>query len=174
MSASNLLLTFIILTMGCNAAGQKPTKDTVFLLNETGNGISHKIFIDSSKTSKYYDQISNFDFGQYDQDTYDNYSLKYLRDKKIKLTRNQINDLPLKWVILKYYKGHFYTYYPSDFYNHYKVAITDSAFIDYTGEGPVANKIISYTKIDEKTFEFHLTGVEKQNRHLTINVIDAL
>jgi hypothetical protein len=173
MTASNSLLTFIILTLGFNAVGQEPTNDTVFLLKETGHGISHKIFIYSSKTSKYYDQISNFDFGLYDQETYDNYSLKYLREKQIRLSGNQINELPLKWVILKYHKGHFYTYYPSDFYNHYKVAITDSAFIDYTGEGPLANKIISYTKIDEKTFSFHLTGVEKQNRHLTINVIDA-
>lgn len=172
MTASNSLLTFIVLTLGFTAVGQEPASDTIFLFKEIRNGISHRIFIDSSKTSKYYDQISNFSFGLYDQETYNNYSLKYLQDKKIRLAKNRIRDLPLKWVILKCYKDHFYTYYPSDFYNHYKVAVTDSAFIDYTGEGPLANKILSYTKIDDKTFSFHLTGVHEQNRHLTIKLID--
>lgn len=173
MTASNFLFTLIALAFGFNAAGQEPSTDTVFLFKEIRDGITHRIFIDSSKTSKYYDQISNFSFGLFDQETYSNYSLKYLRDRKIELARNKIKDLPLKWVILKYYKGQFHVYKPSDFWNHYKVAITDSAFIDYTGEGPIANKIISYNKKDEKTFSFHLTGVEKQSRHLTVTLIDV-
>ena len=51
-------------------------------------------------------------------------------------------------------------------------SISDSAFIDYGGEGPMANKILSYKKVDNKTFSFVLTGVERPKRNLTIHLID--
>jgi hypothetical protein len=37
---------------------------------------------------------------------------------------------------------------------------------------PMANKILSYKKIDNKTFSFVLTGVERPKRNLTIHIID--
>jgi hypothetical protein len=88
------------------------------------------------------------------------------------LTKKNISDLPKKWIILKYYKNNFYTYYPSDFYSHFKVSISDTALIDYGGEGPMANKILSYKKVDNMTFSFVLTGVERPKRNLTIHIID--
>ena len=146
---------------------QKLIADTTFLLKE----LDHSIFIDYSRKSKFYDYISDFKFGKYDSDSY-NYSLKFLIDKRIKLTKNNVADFPKKWIILKYYKNNFYTYYPSDFYSHFKVTITDTAFIDYGGEGPIANKILTYKKVDAKTFLFSLTGVERPKRKLTIHIID--
>jgi hypothetical protein len=63
-------------------------------------------------------------------------------------------------------------YYPSDFYNHFKVSISDTAFIEFGGEGPIANRIINYTRIDNKTHSLELTGIDKAKRKLTIHVLD--
>ena len=145
--------------------GQRTTIDTTFLLKEP----DHSIFIDNSKRSKFYDNISDFHFGKFDNDSY-KYSLKYLKDKGLRLTKNNIFDIPKKWIILKYYKNNFYTYHPSDFYSHFKVSITDTAFIDYGGEGPMANKIISYKKINQNTFSFSLKGVERPKRKFFLSV----
>ena len=154
------------LTISLSSIGQK-LYDTTFLLKKG----DHSIFIDRSPTSKFYDHVSDFRFGKFDGDSY-NYSLQYLKDKGVKLTKNRITDLPKKWIILKYYKNKFYAYHPSDFYSHFKAAITDTAFIDFGGEGPMANKILSYKKINEKTFSFSLTGVERPKRNLTIHIVD--
>jgi hypothetical protein len=40
------------------------------------------------------------------------------------------------------------------------------------GEGPVANKINEYRKIDQNTFAFILTGVYNNNSELIIHIID--
>jgi len=164
---STFIILLVSLTFSQKSIGQKTNADTTFLLKE----LDHSIFIDQSRKSKFYDYISDFKFGKFDRDSY-NYSLKYLQDKGIKLTNNNITDVPKKWIILKYYKKNFYTYHPSDFYSHFKVSITDTAFIDYGGEGPMANKVISYKRINESTFSFSLTGVERPRRKLIIHIID--
>lgn len=149
------------------AIGQIKTADTTFLLKEP----QHSIFINTSKTSRFYERISDFRFDKSDKESYE-YSLQYLKHKGLKLTKTNINDVPKKWIVLKYYRNKFYTYHPSDFYSHFKVSITDTAFITYGGEGPMANKIISYKKIDDKTFLFSLTGVERPKKNLIIHIID--
>lgn len=159
-------MLFFGLTISQFSIGQE-LHDTTFLLKKG----DHSIFIDNSPTSKFYDYISDFRFGRFDRESY-NYSLKYLNANNIKLTNKNITDLPKRWIALKFYKNKFYTYHPSDFYSHFKVAITDTAFIDFGGEGPMANKILNYKKINEKTFSFSLTGVERPKRSLTIHIID--
>jgi hypothetical protein len=141
--------------------------DTVFLLKDA----THAIYIDSGRNSKFYNFISDFTFGQFDNDSY-GYSLDYLKTRKLRLTKNNIRGIPREWVLLKYYKNRFYTYHPSDFYSHFKVKITDTAFIDFSGEGPCANKILSYKRIDKNTMAFSLTGIEKPGRRLIIHIID--
>ncbi|HCT24475.1 MAG TPA: hypothetical protein DIW54_14570 [Chitinophagaceae bacterium] len=162
------ILFLFSLTLSQSLFGQKLI-DTTFLLKQG----DHSIFIDSSPKSKFYDNVSDFHFGKFDGDSY-KYSLQYLKDNRIKLTKHNIIDLPKKWVIIKYYKNKFYAYHPSDFYSHFKVSITDTAFIDFGGEGPMANKILSYKKINEKTFSFSLTGVERPKRKLTIHIVDKM
>ena len=161
------ILAIVGLTFYQTVVGQKRTADRTFLLREP----DHSIFIDNSKTSKFYESISDFKFDKFDKDSY-GYSLQYLKDHGLKLTKTNLKDVPKSWIILKYYKKKFYTYHPSDFYSHYKISITDTAFIDYGGEGPMANKIISYKKVDDQTFSFGLTGVERPKRKLTIHIID--
>lgn len=149
--------------------------DTLFLEREKSVVYYHALFIDKNKSSKFYDEISCFGNGtmeDYEEEFY-NSSLKYLKANNIILKRKIINELPSKWIIIYQYKGKFYTYCPSDFMYHYKINITDTAFIDYMVEGPVANKIIDFTKIDDSTFRFHLTGLCKQNRELVIHIIDS-
>lgn len=146
--------------------------DTLFLVREKSEAYYHAVFIDKNKSSKFYDAISCFGFDEYDNEHY-NATLEYLKENNITLKRKIINGLPLKWIAFYQYKGNFYTYKPSDFMNHYKISITDTTFIDYEGEGPVANEIIDFTKIDNYTFRFHLTGSHKANRELVIYIIDS-
>jgi hypothetical protein len=162
-----LAVLSLIFYQNQTAVGQKTIVDTTFLLKEP----EHSIFIDQSKTSQFYNRISDFNFGKFDKDSY-KYSLQYLKDKSFKLTKINLKNVPKKWIILKYYNKNFYTYHPSDFYSHYKISITDTAFIDYGGEGPTANKIISYKKVDDQTFSFSLTGAERPKRKLNIHIID--
>jgi hypothetical protein len=161
------IMIFFSCTISKKLIGQQLEDDTLFLLK---NG-DHTIFVDNSIKSKFYNEISDFKFEKFEKNSYA-YSLAYLKENNLKLTKKNISDLPKKWIILKYYKNNFYTYCPSDFYSHFKVSISDTAFIDYGGEGPMANKILSYKKIDNKTFSFVLTGVERPKRNLTIHIID--
>lgn len=164
------ILTLVTVALAMNSFGQKSLPDTTFLLRKINKGTYHAIFIDSSKTSRFYDQISNFRFGHFDQETYE-YSLKFLRDRNINLPKTPIDDLPKKWIVLKYYKGQYFTYKPSDLYFHYQAEITDSTFTDFYRT--IANKILNYSKIDNNTFLFLLTGVHSQNRSLTIHLVNS-
>jgi hypothetical protein len=168
---SSIALTIIAMILALDSLGQKSSSDTTFLVKEKYDNTYHAIFIDTSKTSKFYDEISDFKFGQFDQESYD-YSLEFLKSKNLKLTETKIEDLPRKWIILKLHGGQYFTYKPSDFYSHYKVDITDSSLTEYTGEGPVANKITTYFRTNDNAVSFRLSGVNGVNRNLTIYIID--
>jgi hypothetical protein len=98
--------------------------------------------------------------------------LDYLRENNLTLIKKTPVIPQTKWVKLIQYKGTFYAYSPCDLYSHYKISINDTTFLDWTGEGPDANKIINQKKIDDKTYEFQLTGIGKKNRKLIIHIID--
>ena len=107
----------------------------------------------------------------FDKESYDN-SLDYLKKSKTKL-KKQVTIIPSKkWVTLKKYNGQFYAYYPCDFYSYFQVSINDTTYIDWTGEGPVANKIKNQRKLNDTTFEIKVTGIYEQDRTITINIID--
>ena len=166
------ILTTIAVSIALQVSAQDLKKDTVFILKDTTTKKSHSIFIVNNKESEFYEQITDFHFGSYDQESY-NYSIDYLKEQKLKLAKSN-PVIPWKnWVILKQYKGRFYVYHPSDFINHFQQSVNDTTFIDWTGEGPVANKIIAQKKIDKKTYEFKLTGIFEQDRKLIVHIIDA-
>lgn len=73
---------------------------------------------------------------------------------------------------LKQHNDEFYVYHPCDFIFHFKQSVNDTTFIDWTGEGPVANKIIEQRKIDNKTYEFILTGIYDNERKVIVHIID--
>ena len=161
-----LLIIFIFFPI-YNLACQKLNLDTIFLLKNK----EHIIFIDTSKESTFYNKVANFTYSDLNDETFES-SLKYFKKNKIKLNNHKIKRLAKKWVIIKYYKNKFYTYYPSDFYNHYKISITDTAFIEFYGEGPVANKILTFRKNTDKKYSFLLTGEGKINRSVVFYIID--
>ena len=170
MTARNILT---ILTIGITFQlfGQSNGKDTTFIFKSIADEDYHIIFIDNNKNSKFYDKISQFNFQHFDNESY-KYSTDYLKENKLTLTKAK-PVIPLtNWVTLKQYKGEFYAYKPSDFLFHFRQSVNDTTFIDWTGEGPEANKIIEQKKIGNKTYEFKLTGIAHQVRTLIIHIID--
>ena len=95
-----------------------------------------------------------------------------LKENKILLTKKTVKEIPQKWIILKQYKGNFYTYKPSDFLSHFKICITDTAFIEYTGEGPVANNFFDLIKVNDSTFKLKVAGINSKDRDFIIHIID--
>jgi hypothetical protein len=99
--------------------------------------------------------------------------MDFLKERKLTLTKKTPVIPQKKWVTLKQYKGTFYAFHPCDFLFHYRISVNDTTFIDWTGEGPEASKIVSQKKIDEKTYEFQITGIAKKDRKIIIHIIDS-
>ncbi|RYX81735.1 hypothetical protein EON73_04670 [bacterium] len=152
--------------------GQVNRIDTIFISKDPLLGTAQSIYFDNNKNSKFYKHINYWKFLEFDQESYKE-SLTFLKKKRLKLIKVTPVVPWRKWVTLKQYKGKFYAYYPSDFYNHFKQSVNDTTFIDWTGEGPIANKITSQKKIDLKTYEFKLIGFYAKYRKLTIHIIDS-
>ena len=104
-------------------------------------------FIVNNKNSKYYEKRRNFSFDEYDwnsfQRTYG--ELKNLKDFNLK-------DFPRRWVLLKQYKGKFYTYLPCDFCSDYTIQFSDQLVLENTCEGIIASKIDKFKQKDVKTY----------------------
>ena len=146
--------------------------DTIFIQKDSLLGTAQSIFFENNPNSKFYDYINYWSFLKtYDDESY-KYTLDYLRENNLTLIKKTPVIPQTKWVKLIQYKGTFYAYSPCDFYSHYKISINDTTFLDWTGEGPEANKIINQKKIDDKTYEFQLSGIAKKNRKLIIHIID--
>jgi len=146
-------------------------KDTVFIEKEYNKDDKYAVFIAPSKNSEYYDHISDYSFGKFDHQSYKE-SLDYLKRKKLELSKVSINDFPKNWILLHQYKGKHYVYSPNDYYFHYKIKITNNSYIDFSGEGPSANKILDFKKIDQNTVQFNLAGIGSNGRKVLIHLID--
>lgn len=169
MTTLRNILTVIIIGLTFPAFGQA---DTVFIQKDSLLGTAQSVFFDNNRNSKFYDKINYWDFLTFDNQSYQN-SMDFLKENKLTLTKKTPVIPQTKWVTLKQYKGTFYAYHPCDFYSHYRISINDTTFIDWSGEGPEANKIAAQKKIDDKTYEFQLTGIVKKDRKLTIHIIDS-
>lgn len=161
-------ITVIIIGLTFPAFGQT---DTIFIQKDSLLGTAQSIFFDNNPNSKFYDKINYWSFLMFDNESYKN-SMDFLKEHKLTLTKKTPVIPQTKWVTLKQYKGTFYAYHPCDFYSHNRISINDTTFIDWTGEGPEANKIITQKKIDDKTYEFQLSGITNENRKLIIHIID--
>jgi hypothetical protein len=170
MVASRYILTILIIGVALQLYGQHSVKDTTFIVKNKVFGRIRSIFIDNNKNSSFYRDISSFDATPFEKA--DSFSLNYLRKDRQILTKTKIVIPYKKWVALYQYKGKFYVYRPSDFLNHFMQSVNDSIFIDWTGEGPIANKIITHRKINRTTYEFKLTGIYDANRTILIHIID--
>lgn len=172
MKTETNILTLLILTICQSLFGQTIKSDTTFIQKDSLKGFSQSIFIETNKNSEYYKGITSFTFGAFDKESYDN-SLDYLKTNNIKLQKQQTVLPAKKWVTLKQYQGQFYAYYPCDFYTYFQASINDTTYIDWTGEGAIANKIVSQKKINKTTFELKLKGIYDRDRTIKINIIDT-
>jgi hypothetical protein len=145
--------------------------DTLFLEREIKNGEYHSIFIDTNRHSEFYNQINNFELDKFDEQSYKQ-SILYFKENNIELMKFNITEIPSKWVIIKEYNGKLYNYYPSDFYSHFQIKLTDSTVVLYTGEGPLANKIDSFEKLNQNEFKIKVSGIYTGFSNLIFHIID--
>ena len=171
MKTSFHILTILILASFQTVFGQSTKSDTIYIQKDSLRGFSQSIFIETNKNSKFYDDITSFEFGEFETESYNN-SLDYLKLHHIKLKKEKTILPSIKWIPLEQYKGQLYVYHPCDFNSYYKVSINDTTYIDWTGEGPIANKIVYQRKINDNIFEIKTTGIENKNRVITIRIID--
>lgn len=171
-TVKHIIPIVIILAVQQKSFGQTTFSDTTFILGETKNDIYHAIYIDSNKTSKYYDWISTFEFGKFDTANYAS-SIADLKEKKSKpFAKHKLSDLPRQWCSLYGCKEKFYLYSPCDYMFNYKLAISDTTYIDYFGDGPTAIRINTFTVIDNNTYKFSVATYDQFNRVIVIHIID--
>lgn len=147
------------------------TGDTLYIYKDPQRGAAQSVYFDNDSNSAFYDRISYWDFLTFDQDSYAG-SLDWLAKNKQPLTLKKPLIPYTRWVSLKQYQGRFYAYHPCDFYTHFRQSVNDSTFIDWTGEGPVASRILLEQKIAPDLYEFRLSGIYQPERKLRIHIID--
>jgi hypothetical protein len=168
--STNILSFLFILVSGLTSSAQTMIiPDTTFIIHETKDGNYHAIFIDTTKSSLYYDYINTFKFDESDSASYQA-SLDCMGP--LSFIKYDVFNLPRQWNLLYVYKGENYLYSPSDYINNYRVLISDSTYTDYYGGGPFARKINSLTKLDNKTFQFELTSCNDIRKTIIIHIID--
>lgn len=142
--------------------------DTLFFVRNINEEFSHFIFIDTNKQSSFYKMVADFKF---DIDTYKS-SLAYLSANKLIPKKLSFNKFPREWVQLVSFKKVIYVYKPNDFYSHLKIKLTDSVFIFWGGEGPEANYMQQYQKLDSVTYEFKLRANWPYQSIVTVKILN--
>ncbi|MBI2273305.1 MAG: hypothetical protein HYU70_05880 [Bacteroidetes bacterium] len=150
---------------------QFKVNDTLFFIREINDSLYHRVFIDTNKKSVFYTYVSDFNITGFDIDTY-RMSLSYLYSKKLHPTKQDLTNIPREWIMLETYKGQIYVYSPADYYNHYKVKITDSVWIDWTGEGPEATYIQKFSRPTASSYQFTLQSQMYPHREILIQYIN--
>jgi hypothetical protein len=169
-----LIFLTTILTFQFKSSGQAIASDTTFLLQESKKGIYHAIYIDNNKTSKYYDRISAFDFTKSELDDYKS-SLENLKKDNPKISANHTAiEFSKQWCSLHSFKDRFYVYAPSDYISNFKIAFSDTTYIEYFGDGPTGSFIHSFAKTDSNTFQFNLNSFGKSERIIKIHILDEM
>jgi len=171
MTTLRNILIIVIIGLTFPLYGQVNFNDTVFIERDSLLGTAQSIYFDSNRNSKFYDIINNWEFSGHDSVSYKN-STDYFMKNNQRLTKRTPIIPITKWVILRQYKGEYYVYCPCDFLFHHMTSINDTTYVDWTGEGPFANKIIKQKKINNYTYKFKLTGIYYNDRVLKIRIID--
>lgn len=152
-------------------SAQFKQNDTLFFVRELNDSMYHRVFIDTNKKSAFYTYVSDFNITGFHIDTYKR-SLDYLYSRKLHPKKLALPDIPREWVMLETYKGQIYVYSPADYYGHYKVKITDSLWIDWTGEGPEATYVQKITRLTPSIYQFTLRSEMFPRREILIRFID--
>lgn len=134
------ILTALFIGTTSIPLAQNAGTDTAFIFKNKAEAQFQSIFIDNNKGSKFYGGITNFTLSYSDNESYQS-SIDFLRQQHLAFQKVKPVIPWTDWVALKQYNGQFYAYYPCDFSFHFRQSVNDTTFIDWTGEGPVANKI---------------------------------
>src|ERR1700747_2653043 len=105
-----ILFLTVLLTSAAASAQKTIIPDTTFIERDTVNGNYHAIFIDTARSSLYYDYINTFTFDESDSASYQK-SVDCL--KPFSYVNNDVFGLPMRWLSLNIYKGAYYLYSPS-------------------------------------------------------------
>ena len=140
--------------------------DSLILYKNFKKDFNHIIFIDTSRNSKFYDRLSNFDFGEFHTRTYEG-NYKYLKEKYPKsyqkwTSSEKRGDLPQDWLPVYQYQNEYFLYAPSDWGNAGKRIINDSSFVYWYMDGPFPEPINSVEKIGDK-FSFYIKAFSAPN-----------
>ncbi len=164
----HLVISF---TLIFSLLGFSQPKDTLFIKKDSIYGTSQSIYIAKNKSTQHYNRLVDLNFGEFDAESY-LMSLSYLKEKNPILKKNIPILSETQWIPLVQYKKKLFVYYPCDFYSFYKVSINDSTFIDWTGEGPIANHIINQRKGKKNTVEFDLCSMYDPVKTIIIHEIN--
>lgn len=149
--------------------------DTLFIQRKFTKDYYHAIYIDTSRNSKYYDWLTDFEFDHYDSLSI-NESYKYIREKpSVVFQKVNTSSLSKNWVPVYEYKNQFYLYAPSDWGNAGRRLINDSAFVYWYMDGPMLYPMKSLKKLDNGDHQIEIIEPYDEissSSKLTIHPID--
>ncbi len=149
--------------------------DTIFLKREVTKHYYHAIFIDTTRDSKYYDRLTDFEFGTFDLQSYEG-NYKYFKGQNPKAYKKvNSTEIPKNWIPVYLYKNHYYLYAPSDWGSARKRIINDSAFVYWYMDGPMPIPLTSVRKLEKDKYIIEMTDFfnkEPTIRKLTIHQIE--
>lgn len=167
-----LLISFLFFFLQCtlDSFGQGKIVDTNFIVREIktihDRTIYHAVFIDSRKTSPYYEKII-VGYSKLKPDTCFTSHLPDL-DENIEIDQGALRELPKNWCPLELYKGEYYLFTR----NFNKTIIRDSAVVfGSTGES-AAVKLYSLKKIRKQTFQLKVAFYPKGIETIIIHIIN--
>ncbi|MCF8407947.1 MAG: hypothetical protein K9G36_03145 [Crocinitomicaceae bacterium] len=161
----------ILVTLLFPLIGFSQPNDTLFIQKDSIYGTYQSIYIAKNNSSQLYIRLLDLNFGEFDSESY-SMSLSYLKEENLILKKNTPVIPETHWIPLVQYNKKLFAYYPCDFYSFYKVSINDSTFIEWTGEGPIANQIMNQKKGKKNTFEFDLCSMYGPIKTVIIHIIN--
>ncbi len=125
--------------------------DTIFIKREITKDFYHAVYIDTTRASKYYDWLTDFEFDKYDLQAYKG-NYKYVKEKNPE-TFKKVNSTEISenWIPVYSYNDHYYLYAPSDWGNAGRRIINDSAFVYWYMDGPLPVPLTSVRKKEGQT-----------------------
>lgn len=149
--------------------------DTLFLkrtVNTRGNYTSYNyVYIDTNRSSKYYNWLTSFEFDEYDIQTLQAYGLNHVSCAD-DLKNNKMSGLPKNWLPVYSFNGEYYLYKPSDFGNAGKRIISEDYFIYWYMDGPMPNEIIAAKSKQNNRNVLILKDLEDYPLELYIHCVD--
>jgi hypothetical protein len=152
------------------------TIDTIFIHREVTTDYYHAIYIDTTRKSKFYNWLTDFEFDKSDLQSYQG-NYQYVKEKfpNSYKTVNMI-DVAENWIPVFKYKSSYYLYAPSDWGNAGRRIINDSAFVYWYMDGPLPVPIRNFKKLARNKYKLEiedLVNKSEKKKQLIIYTIDS-